>query len=83
MVGLICEEGERRRIGQDSYAAERMLKTFSYFESENEFMQTTAVARRSSCVLDTTKALQLGLPLRPVREALVDSLQRWIWESAA
>lgn len=83
VVHLIREEGERRLARKDNYSAERMLKSYAYFESEAEFMKTTAVARRSSCVLDTTKALQLGLPLRSVREALAESLQNWTWEAAA
>jgi dTDP-4-dehydrorhamnose reductase len=83
VVQLICEEGERRRAGGDSVAAERMLKSYAWFESEDEFMKTTAVARRSSCVLDTSKAGQLALPLRPVREALVESLRNWTWEATA
>ncbi len=44
-------------------------------------MKTSAIARRSSCVLDTTKAERLNLPLRPVREAIADSLRNWIWEN--
>jgi hypothetical protein len=60
-----------------------MLKSYAWFESEDEFMKTTAVARRSSCVLDTSKAGQLALPLRPVREALVESLRNWTWEATA
>jgi dTDP-4-dehydrorhamnose reductase len=83
VVELIREEGENRLARNDNYSAERMLKSYSWFESEDEFMKTTAVARRSSCVLDTTKAEQLGLPLRPVREALADSLRNWTWETPA
>jgi dTDP-4-dehydrorhamnose reductase len=83
VVGLIREEGERRLALGDNVSAGRMLKTYSWFESEDEFMKTTAVARRSSCVLDTTKAGQCGLPLRPVREALIDSLRHWTWETHA
>ncbi|HEX4141057.1 MAG TPA: sugar nucleotide-binding protein [Candidatus Methylacidiphilales bacterium] len=83
VVELIRAEGERRLAAKDTRSAERMLKSCAWFESEDEFMKTTAVARRSSCVLDTTKAEKLGLPLRPVREALADSLRNWIWEAPA
>jgi dTDP-4-dehydrorhamnose reductase len=82
VVQLIREEGERR-LQKGDESGRRMLQDFVYFDSEDEFMKTMAVARRSSCVLDTTKAEQLGLPLRPVREALADSLQRWIWETSS
>ncbi len=82
VVDLIRREGERRLARNDVFSSDRMLKKFSYFESEEEFMQTVASAPRSSCVLDTTKAERLGLPLRPVREAIADSLQQWIWETS-
>jgi len=83
VVELIRTEGEHRRAAGDALSAERMLKSYAWFESEDEFMKTTAVARRSSCVLDTTKAEQLGLPLRPVREAISGSLRNWTWETPA
>jgi len=83
VVELIRAEGEHRLAAKDAYSAERMLKSYAWFESEDEFMKTTAVARRSSCVLDTAKAEQLGLPLRSVREALADSLRNWTWETPA
>lgn len=83
VVELIRQEGARRQAKDDAFSAERMLKDFSYFASEEEFMKTAAVAPRSSCVLDTTKAEQLGLPLRPVHEALTDSLERWVWETSS
>ena len=79
---LIRHEGQARLAKGDTYSAERMLKEFAYFESEDEFMKSAAIARRSSCVLDTAKAERLGLPLRPVCEAIADSLQRWSWEAA-
>jgi dTDP-4-dehydrorhamnose reductase len=75
VVGLIEQEGHARNES-------RMLRPFAYFASEEEFMKTGVRAPRSSCVLDTAKAEKLGLPLRPVREAIVDSLQRWVWETA-
>jgi dTDP-4-dehydrorhamnose reductase len=81
VVELIGQEGQQRAAKKDSFSAERMLKKFSYFESEEVFMKTAAVARRSSCVLDTTKAERVGLPLRPVREAIATSLQQWVWET--
>jgi dTDP-4-dehydrorhamnose reductase len=82
VVDLIQQQG-RKRLGKgDTFSAERMLKDFSYFESEDEFMKTSAIAARSSCVLDTAKAEKFNLPLRPVREAIADSLDRWVWEKA-
>jgi dTDP-4-dehydrorhamnose reductase len=83
VVEMIRREGETRRNRGDSFSAERMLKDFRYFDSEEEFMKTSAVAPRSSCVLDTTKAERLLLPLRPVREAIEESLRDWVWEGTA
>jgi dTDP-4-dehydrorhamnose reductase len=73
VVELIEREGRARN---DT----RFLRPFAYFKSEEEFMRTGTHAPRSSCVLDTAKAEKYGLPLRPVRTALIDSLQRWAWE---
>ena len=83
VADLIRREGWARREQGDAYSAERMLKEFSYFESEEEFMKCGVIAPRSNCVLDTTKAESYKLPLRPVKEALADSLQRWEWERKA
>ncbi|MEZ6128850.1 MAG: sugar nucleotide-binding protein [Planctomycetaceae bacterium] len=52
-------------------------KAFSFFESEDAFMQTAARTPRSNCVLDSSKAVAAGLPLAPVEEALESALQRW------
>ncbi len=78
VVELIQEEG-RARLKRGGKRAESMLKEYKYFESEEIFM-TNVKTPRSSCVLDTTKALEYKLPLRPVREALRESLENWHWE---
>jgi dTDP-4-dehydrorhamnose reductase len=82
VVELIFQERERRLAAGDDFSAQRMPKEVSYFASEEEFMNLAAIARRSSCVLDTTNAEKMGLPLRPVREAIADSLRRWVWEKS-
>jgi len=51
-------------------------KKFKFFKSEEEFMSKTAIAPRSNCVLDTTKAEKAGIAMRPVEEAMIDSIQR-------
>ncbi len=51
-------------------------KEFSFFESEREFMQEAGRTPRSSCVLDSSKIIDAGVPLRPVEEACRDSLRR-------
>ena len=53
-------------------------KVFRFFDSEEQFMQLAARTPRSNCVLDTTKAEQLQLPMRPVTEAIEVALKSWV-----
>lgn len=55
-------------------------KQFSFFDSEDEFMKLAAKTPRSNCVLDSSKAVNAGLPLRPVEDAIADSLANWVAE---
>lgn len=64
---------------------ERHLKParrFEFWASDAEFYQVAAKTPRSNCVLDTTKLLATGVPMRPVLEALEDSLRNWNPETA-
>ena len=49
-------------------------KTFTFFENEEDFMAKAAITPRSNCVMDTSKAERNGIALRPVEEAVRDSL---------
>jgi dTDP-4-dehydrorhamnose reductase len=51
-------------------------KKFQFFESEDDFMQKAAKTPRSNCVLDTTKAEKAGIGMRPVEEAMIDSIRK-------
>ena len=51
-------------------------KKFNFFKSEEEFMEKAAKAPRSNCVLDTTKAEKAGIGMRPVEEAMIDSIRK-------
>jgi len=51
-------------------------KKFKFFNPEEEFMTKAAIAPRSNCVLDTTKAEKAGIAMRPVEEAMIDSIQK-------
>ena len=51
-------------------------KKFKFFDSEEEFMTKAAIAPRSNCVLDTTKAERAGIAMRPVEEAMIDSIRK-------
>jgi dTDP-4-dehydrorhamnose reductase len=51
-------------------------KNFKFFNSEEEFMNKAAIAPRSNCVLDTNKAEKAGIGMRPVEEAMIDSIRK-------
>ena len=52
-------------------------KNFRFFDSEQEFYDTTGCVPRSSCVLDNEKASGAGLSLMNVDEAIERSLANW------
>ena len=49
-------------------------KEFTFFESEEQFMQQVARAPRSSCALDASKLTGVGIKLRSVEDAIRESL---------
>lgn len=51
-------------------------KEFSFFNNEEDFMSKAAITPRSNCVMDTSKAERNGIALRPVEEAVRDSLRK-------
>lgn len=58
----------------------RILKPnrrFEFWKDEEEFYGHGARALRSNCVLDVSKLLVAGVKIRPVEEALEDSLRSW------
>ena len=50
-------------------------KQFQFFDDEQHFMNKAAKTHRSNCVLDTYKAEKAGIGLRPVEEAIRESIQ--------
>jgi dTDP-4-dehydrorhamnose reductase len=61
-------------------AVERVLKPqrkFEFWENDEEFYRVAAKTPRSNCVMDTTKLLKAGVKIRPVGEALEESLKSW------
>jgi UDP-glucose 4,6-dehydratase len=63
----------------------RILKPerrFDFWKDEEEFYRLGAKALRSNCVLDVSKLLVAGVKMRPVEEALEDSLRSWKVASA-
>lgn len=55
----------------------RPARKFEYFEDEAEFYRHGAKALRAGCILDASKLQRAGVELRPVEDALEDSLKRW------
>ena len=59
---------------------EKILKPkrkFEFWRSDEEFYKLAAKTPRSNCVLDVTKLLKAGVKIRPVEEAVEDSLRNW------
>lgn len=62
---------------------EKILKParkFEYWANDEEFYQVAAKTPRSNCVMDSSKLLAAGIKIRPVEEALEDSLKNWVPE---
>ena len=51
-------------------------KKFNFFKTEDDFMENAAKTPRSNCVLDATKAEKAGIGMRPVEEAMIDSIRK-------
>jgi UDP-glucose 4,6-dehydratase len=51
-------------------------KQFKFFKDEEQFMNKAAKTPRSNCVLDTTKAVKAGIGMRPVEEAMLESIRK-------
>jgi len=51
-------------------------KKFHFFENEEHFMDKAAKTPRSNCVLDTSKAEKAGVGMRPVEDAMRDSMRK-------
>jgi UDP-glucose 4,6-dehydratase len=60
----------------------RPMRHFEYWANDEEFYRTAAKTPRSNCVLDVSKLLATGVRIRPVDEALEDSLRNWKLEIA-
>lgn len=52
-------------------------KRFEFWQNDTEFYQKAAKTPRSNCVLDVSKLLATGVKIRPVVEAIENSLSNW------
>lgn len=55
----------------------RPARRFEFWENDEEFYQVAAKTPRSNCVMEVSKLLAAGVKVRPVEEALDDSLRNW------
>ena len=65
---------------QTAEMIEKFLKPnrkFEYWKDDSEFYLQAAKTPRSNCVMDASKLLATGVTMRPVLEALEDSLKNW------
>ena len=59
---------------------EKVLKParkFEYWKNDEEFYKIAAKTPRSNCIMEVSKLLAAGVRVRPVEEALEDSLKNW------
>ncbi|HVU28721.1 MAG TPA: sugar nucleotide-binding protein [Verrucomicrobiae bacterium] len=59
---------------------EKFLKPqqkFDFWKNDEEFYKIAAKTPRSNCVMDVSKLLSAGVKIRPIEQALEDSLRNW------
>jgi len=52
-------------------------RPFEFWQSDEEFYKIAAKTPRSNCIMDVSKLLAAGVAIRPVEDALEDSLRNW------
>ena len=70
-----------RQVVEQVQAVLRLDRKFEYFENDAEFYKSAAQTPRSNCILDNAKLLAAGVSIRPVEEALEESLRNWVPET--
>ncbi|MBM3847462.1 MAG: sugar nucleotide-binding protein [Verrucomicrobia bacterium] len=65
------------QVVQEIKAVLKPNREFSFWADDKEFYSVAAQTPRSNCILDGSKLLKAGVKMRPVSEALRDSLLRW------
>jgi dTDP-4-dehydrorhamnose reductase len=53
-------------------------RDFEFWQNDEEFYRVAAKTPRSNCIIDVSKLLSTGVKMRPVSEALEDSLRNWL-----
>jgi UDP-glucose 4,6-dehydratase len=52
-------------------------RAFEFWSGDEEFYRVAAKTPRSNCILDVSKLLATGVPMRPVEDALAEALRQW------
>jgi hypothetical protein len=68
------EESKRRKASGRANPFDRI---FDFFESEDEFMRLAALTPRSNCIMDSAKSESAGIGMRPIQEALRQSISEY------
>src|SRR5436190_10751296 len=66
-----------RQVTEMAAAILKPKRSFEFWQGDEEFYRFGAKTPRSNCVLDVSKLLATGIPLRPVTEALEYALTHW------
>jgi len=66
-----------REVVQEIQRVLGLEREFAFFSDDAEFYDSGTRAIRSNCILEVDKLLGAGVRMRPVTEALTDSLKRW------
>lgn len=55
-------------------------REFTFWKDDEEFYRVAARTPRSNCILDPAKLLATGVKMRPVEDAIDESLRHWVLE---
>ena len=66
-----------REVVQELRRVLGIEREFTFFSDDAEFYNSGTKAIRSNCILETGKLLGTGVRMRPVMEAITDSLKCW------
>jgi dTDP-4-dehydrorhamnose reductase len=66
-----------REVVEEIQRVLSLEREFAFFSGDAEFYDSGTRAIRSNCILEVDKLLGAGVRMRPVTEALTDSLKRW------
>lgn len=66
-----------RHVVEELEKTLKLARKFEFWANDAEFYQQAAKTPRSNCVMDVSKLLSVGVKIRPVGEALAESLRLW------